>query len=135
MKQILNVVMAGFAVSLIAACSSSQKHQAGPAPTPQQQAASQMSNERTTYVNQTQSRIDQLSKFSSDLHTRAASAQKPNDKKMMNAAEDLDSLITDASLTEVKTAAPENWIDYKRDVEKSMDRAESQYSNSLSLVR
>jgi hypothetical protein len=137
MKNAFKIIAAGFVITLAAACSSSQKHEAVAPQTPAQQAAAQMNAERTNYVNQSQTRIDQLTKYSQDLRTRSASAQKPNDKKMQNAADDLDSLLNDArkSLNEVKTAAPDSWTAYKRDVEKSMDRAESEYSNSMSMIR
>ena len=136
MKKLLGFLGAISLTATIAACSHSKKHEDAP-PTPAQQAQSQLINDRTAYVNQTQARIDQLTKYSADLHTRSATAPKPNDKKLANAAEDLDSLISDAkkSLTEVQTAAPENWIDYKRDVDKSMTRVEAQYSNTMSLLR
>ena len=38
-------------------------------------------------------------------------------------------------LADVKTAATENWIDEKRDVTKTMQQAEQQYSNSVHLIQ
>lgn len=122
---------------LINGCSTSEKKPAPPPPTPAEQAAIQLNNERATYTNQTQARINQLAEFAKKLRTQAATAAKPQNKKMSNAADDLDSYLVDAKkgLDEVKTAAPQNWLDYKRDVDRAMTRAESQYSTATSLLR
>ena len=138
MKANSKFVLAAFAATAMfatAGCSTDSKKD-NPPPTPQQQVNNKLTTERTSYVDQTQTRIDQLTKYSTDLRTHADQAQKPQNKKLENAADDMDSLLSDArkSLSDVKTSAPENWIDYKRDVEKSMDRAESEYSNTVHLL-
>lgn len=117
-------------------CGSSDKNMAA-APTEQQKAISQLDVSRNEYVNTTQSRIDKMAAFGTDLKTKANAAGKVRAKKMQNASEDLSSLLEDArmQLTEVRTAAPENWMDEKRDVESAMSRAETQYSNSVQLLR
>ena len=136
---LLGATSAMVLVGLATGCASEQKKQASapPPPTAAQLAVTQAASDRTAYVQQTQTRIDQLTKFSGDLRTKAATAQKPQNKKLENTADDMDSLLGDAkkSLNEVTTSAPENWIDYKRDVEKSMDRAENEYSNSIRLLQ
>jgi hypothetical protein len=138
MKSKVKVLLASSAIALAAAltisCASAKKEQPL---TPQQQAMNQMAIDREAYLTQQQARIDQLQKFSQNLRQQSATAQAPRNKKLTNAADDLDSLLKDAtsSMTGVRTAAPENWTDYKRDVEKSMSRAETQYSNSVRLLQ
>jgi hypothetical protein len=106
-------------------------------PTPAQVAQANLTNDRETYVAQTQTRVNEMTKFANDLRARAETAQKPQSKKLQNAADDLDTALKDVekNLTEVKSAAPENWMDYKRDVTKTMQQAETQYSNSVRLMQ
>lgn len=117
-----------------------RRHQAenhAPPPTPAQQATAALENDRNDFVNRTQARIDEMSKFAADLRAKADTAQKPQKKKLENAADDIDSSLKDVEkeLTDVRQAAPENWIDEKRDVTKTMQQAETQYSNSVRLLQ
>ena len=123
------------ALVLTIGCGSSDKKTA--APTEQQKAISQLDASRSEYVNVTQTRIDKMATFGTDLKTKATAADKVRAKKMQNASEDLSSLLDDArsELAEVRSAAPENWMDEKRDVESAMSRAETQYSNSVQFLR
>lgn len=120
----------------VAACAGKQKNEAPPAPTAAEQAATDLQNERTDYVATTEARVAELTKASGDLRAKSQASPKVQAKKLSNAAEDLDSMLVDVrkSLDEVKAAAPENWIDYKRDVEKAMSRAETQYNSSITLL-
>ncbi len=132
------VLVAAAAVVLLAGCSHKEtRAQAAPAPTAQEKAVTQLDAERTSYVQRIQARIDEMTKFANDLRTQSAAAQKPRSKKLENAADDIDSTLKDANkeLADVKTAAPENWLDEKRDVEKSMMRAETQYTESVRLIK
>jgi hypothetical protein len=137
MKKFNYVVTIGAFVAL-AGCAH-HRHQAEnpPPPTPAQQAAANLNNERNDFVNRTQARINEMSKFASDLRARAATAQKPQKKKLENAADDMDSSLKDVEkeLTDVRQAAPENWLDEKRDVTKTMQQAETQYSYSVRLLQ
>ena len=130
----LGLVLA--ATSMLISCSSSSKKEAAK-PTPAEQADANMKSGQTQYVNQTQTRVDQLSQFSNQLRGKAAQTPSPQSKKLSNAAEDLDLMLKDATkeLVEVRSAAPANWIDEKRDVDAAMSRAESHYSNAISLLR
>ena len=136
-KTILGALTLLTALSLTTACSSSSKKNQAQQPTPEQQMQQQQSRDRDAFVNQTQARIDQMNKFTQDLRNRAATSPKPQSTKMENAAEDLDAQLKDAAkqLTDVRTAAPQNWVDEKRGVERSMDRAESQYSNTSHMFQ
>lgn len=121
-------------------CASKNKQAEAPPPTPAEQAVSQLDSDRSAYVSQTQSRIDQMNKFSTELRTQAAqieASDKVKAKKMQNASDDLNSLLDDvrSELADVTSSLPENWLDEKRDVDKSMARAESQYSNSVTLMK
>lgn len=124
--------------ALASACSHGEKAQPAP-PSPAAQAQAQLGAEQTNYVSQTQTRLDQLTKFSQDLRIQAATAgsDPAKAKKMSNAADDLEALLIDVrkELADVQTAAPTNWVDEKRDVQKTMSRAETQYSNSVSLMQ
>jgi hypothetical protein len=128
------------ATGLLANCASSEKradHRA--APSAADQATSNLDADRTQFVTTTQARIDEMTKFSQQLRSKADAAQtpRPQGKKLANAAEDLDSLLNDArkSLTDVRSAAPANWVDYKRDVTKTLDRAETAYANDVRLLQ
>jgi len=118
-------------------CMSTQKKEAAAQLTPAQQQQAQLAADRAAYVRQTQVRVGQLDQFSTQLRDKANATPKPQQKRIENAADDMESVLGDVkkSLREVTTAPPENWLDYKRDVEKSMDRAESQYSNTLNLLQ
>ena len=136
-KPKLSFVLASTALILTAGCSHASKHADQPAPTPQQQAVAQIGADREAYVAQTQTRINEMQKFGDTLRAQATTAQKPRQKKLENAADDMDSSLKDVSkaLTNVKQAAPENWLDEKRDVTKAMMRAETQYSDSVHLIQ
>lgn len=134
----MNLVVVGSALLMAAGCSHKQTRQeAKAAPSAQEVAVSGLETERNDYVSRTQTRVDEMTKFATDLRTQAAAAQKPRSKKLENAADDMDSTLKDVTkeLTDVKSAAPENWLDEKRDVEKSLMRAETQYSNSIRLLK
>lgn len=133
-------VIAAAAMVLVAGCSSAQKKNAQnnpPPPTPEQKAVTDLGNDRQDFVNRTQARIDEMSRFSAQLRTKADTTANPQKKKLSNAADDMDSDLKDVanSLNEVKQAAPQDWLDYKRDVTKSMQQAETQYSNSIRLLQ
>ncbi len=116
-------------------------HAAPPAPpTAAQQAATQLESERSAYINSSQGRIDRMTQFSQNLRVNASklAATDPNRaKKQENAAEDLDSLLNDArtNLAQVKNAAAPNWVDWRRDEDKALSRAESQYTGDISLLQ
>jgi hypothetical protein len=133
---LMSAMMVG-ALSFTTACSSTSKKQQAQQLTPEQQVQQQQTRDRDAFIAQTQARIDQLNKYAQDLLNRAASSPKPQSTKMENAAEDLDFQLKDArkQLTDVRTAAPQNWVDEKRGVERSMDRAESQYSNTSHMFQ
>ena len=124
-------------VALLANCSSPSKQNDRKAATPAQAAVGNLNNDRNVFVNQTQARIDEMTKFAQELRVKAGTAPRPQAKKMTNSADDLDSLVNDVrtSLTDVRTAAPENWVDNKRDVEKYLNRAESAYSNDVKMLQ
>jgi carboxypeptidase C (cathepsin A) len=124
----------------LTACGHSQKHAEQAPPSPAQQASSQLETDRTNYVTQTQARIDQMTQFSQQLRTNAAQTaarDAAKAKKETNAADDLDSMLNDVrkELTDVRTAAPSNWVDERRDVEKELSRMETQYSNAVTLMQ
>ena len=128
------------AVVGLSGCSSKSKQAEKAPPTPAQAAASQLETDRVAYVNRTQTRVDQMTEFSRQLRTTSqgiAAADAAKAKKQQNAADDLDSLLTDVrkELGDVKSAQTANWVDEKRDVEKVMSRAETQYSNSVTLMQ
>lgn len=136
-QMILGLTALVFALS---GCSSSEKKQANAqpaAPTAHEQAVTQLQSDRDAYVNRTDAKITQYRQHAENLRARAATQQKPMDKKLSNAAEDMESTLKDVqtALTEVKTAAPQNWLDYKRDVEKAINRADAQYANSTTLLQ
>ncbi|MES2854255.1 MAG: hypothetical protein V4692_00250 [Bdellovibrionota bacterium] len=124
-------------IGTIGCASNNKRTAAAPAPTPAQQAVSQLETDRSTYVSQTQSRIDTIESFANDLEARAESTDKVKAKKMQNASEDMNSLLEEVrkELADVTSAAPQNWIDEKRDVERTLERAESNYSNSVRLLQ
>jgi PBP1b-binding outer membrane lipoprotein LpoB len=127
------------AALFLGACSHGNKKteaQAAP-PTAHDQAVTQLQVDRDAYVNSTDAKLNQYKQHADALRTRSASVQKPMNKKLQNAAEDLDSSVKDvqAALEEVKQAAPQNWLDYKRDVEKAVNRADAQFANSTSLLQ
>ena len=133
------VVLASFALG---ACAHNDKRQdqqeaQKPAPTAQEQAVSQMQMDRDSYVQRVTNKLNEYQQHSQTLRNQASTAQKPMNKKLENAAEDMDSTLKDVSkaLNEVKSSAPQNWLDYKRDVEKAMNRADAQFTNSTSLLR
>ena len=133
------VVMASFALG---ACAHNEKHQdqqqaQKAPPTAQEQAVSQMQMDRDSYVQRVTNKLNEYQQHTATLRQQAQSAQKPMNKKLENAAEDMDSTLKDVNtaLNEVKSSAPQNWLDYKRDVEKAMNRADAQFSNSTSLLR
>lgn len=132
------VLIATLGFVALAGCTHANKRAENPPPpTPQQQAVIQLNTDRDAYIAQTQTRIDEMHKFSENLRAQADAAQKPRQKKLQNAADDMESALKDVDkeLADVKTSAPENWIDEKRDVEKTMMRAETQYSNSVRLIQ
>jgi hypothetical protein len=133
----LNLLVLAVSFVALSSCAHKRQQAEAPPPTPAQQAQAALANERDSYVNQTQSRIDEMTKFASDLRAKAETAQKPQKKKLQNAADDMDSSLKDVEkeLTDVREAAPENWIDEKRDVTKTMQRAETQFSNSIRLLQ
>lgn len=139
MKKLTLLALSVATAGLIGACSHKEKKSAEPAPQqdPQAQAASQLDAEKMGYVNRVQARIDELSRNAADMRSRAMSVAKPNQKKVQNAADDLDSLLKDArtSLDSVRSADATHWVDYRRDVDAAMGKAESQYSNSLMLLK
>ncbi len=135
-----SLVIASALLMFAAGCSHAGKradHAAAAAPTPQQQAVMNLNTDRDAYIGQTQTRIDEMQKFSDNLRAQAATAQKPRAKKLENAADDMESTLKDVNkeLADVKTAAPENWLDEKRDVTKAMMRAETQYNDSVRLIQ
>jgi hypothetical protein len=134
--KVQSLVLALAAVGFVG-CSHSQKRAEQPAPTPAQQAVTQLSTDRDAYVNATQARLQTMQQLAGDLRNRASQTQKPQSKKLENAADDMESYTKDVErqLADVKSAAPENWVDEKRDVEKVLSRAESHYSNSVSLLK
>jgi hypothetical protein len=136
MKKKNNLLVTASALVALAGCAHSQKQAENP-PTPAQQAVSNLEHDRTDYVNRTQSRIDEMTKFAGDLRAKASTARKPTKKKLENAADDMDTALKDVEkeLTDVRQAAPENWLDEKRDVTKTMQRAETQYENSIRLLQ
>ena len=133
----LNLVLSASAMIALAGCAHSHKRSDAPPPTPQQAAVSQLDGDRTDFIARTQTRIDEMSKYAAQLRSRAETAQKPQKKKLENAADDLDSTLKDVqkNLVEVREASAENWLDYKRDVTKTMQTAETQYSNSVHLIQ
>ena len=133
----MNLLVLGTSVAMMAGCAHHTKNADNPPPTPAQQAQSQLNVERDQYVATTQNRIDEMTKFASDLRAKAETAQKPTKKKLQNAADDMDASLKEVSkeLADVKSAAPENWLDEKRDVTKTMQQAETQYSNSIRLLQ
>jgi hypothetical protein len=137
----MKTILAGALVALACtACSSKDKKSNEAAvqpPTAQEKAVSQMGTDRDSYVSATQARIDGLNNFGRELRQKAQTSDSVQRKKLSNAAEDIGSILNDArrELADVKNAAPENWVDEKRDVEKAMNLAESQYSNSVYLMR
>ncbi len=136
MKYIQSAVVALAAVGFVG-CAHSSKHEEKKQPTAQEQAVQQMSSDRDAYVAATQSRLQTMQKLANDLRTRANEVQKPQSKKLENAADDMDSYTKDIErqLADVKNAAPENWVDERRDVEKVLSRAESFYSNSVTMLK
>jgi hypothetical protein len=133
----LNFVVIASALLTLAGCAHTHKQAENPPPTPKQVAVTQLEGDRSEFISRTQARIDEMSKYATQLRERSVTAQKPEKKKLENAADDLDSSLRDAKkdLTEVRDAAPENWLDYKRDVTKTMQSAETQYSNSVHLIQ
>lgn len=124
---------------LLGACSNGDK-KADAQPTPptaHEQAVNQLQTDRDAYVHSTDAKLSQYQQHADALRSRANSVQKPMNKKLQNAAEDLDSSVKDvqAALEEVKSAAPQNWLDYKRDVEKAVNRADAQFANSTTLLQ
>ncbi len=122
------------------ACSSKDKKADAAAqaqPTAEEQAVTQMSSDRDSYVTATQARIDALTNFGRELSQKSQSSDSVQRKKLSNASEDVNALLNTArrELADVKNSAPENWVDEKRDVERAMNLAESQYSNSVRLLR
>jgi hypothetical protein len=122
---------------LTVGCASKQKHEANREQTAAEKTVTKLDNERDAYVKQAQSRIDSIEKSANDLESNSAKANKVQSKKMQNASDDIKALTDDArkELADVKSAAPQNWLDEKRDVERAIERAESTYSNAASLVR
>jgi hypothetical protein len=135
-KTLKTLVVVGAAIGF-AACSSKPKTEAPKEQTAAERAAAGLQAEQTSYVQRTEARVAQLGQMVTDLRAKAATAEKPQNKKIENAAEDLSTLLGDVrkSLDEVKGASGDSWIAYKRDVEKAMSRAEIQYSNSISLLQ
>lgn len=133
----LNSIVTVSALIALAGCAHANKRADNPPPTPQQTAVAQLNGDRAEFIARTQARIDEMTKYATQLRDRSATAQKPQKKKLENAADDLDSSLRDAkkNLAEVTEAAPENWLDYKRDVTKTMQTAETQYSNSVHLIQ
>ena len=134
------------ATLLLANCASAPKEDATPpqaqqvappALTPQQQAATRLQAEKDHFISDTQRRIGEMRDYENNLRTRAASETTEQSKKMQNAADDLGTLLkgVDSSLDDVKSASAENWVDYRRDVDRHMERASSMYSNSQSLFQ
>jgi uncharacterized protein YukE len=117
-------------------CSSSPKKETH-VPTAKEQTVYQQDSDRNAYVAATQSRIDEIARLSNNLIGQSAQSNKVTAKKMQNASEDLNSLLNDVrrELNDVRTALPQNWVDEKRDVEKTLSRAETQYSNSVQLLQ
>ena len=136
MNKMILMVAAASMVTL-SACAHRSKHAENPPPTPAQQAQANLAIERDSYVSQTQNRVNEMSKFAADLRAKAETAQKPQSKKLQNAADDMDSALKEVEkeLADVKASAPENWIDEKRDVTRTMQQAETQYSNSVRLIQ
>lgn len=122
---------------LTVGCAGKPKQEAKREPTAAEQATAQLDADRNNYVNQAQARIDSIEKFASDLDSNAANADKVKAKKMQNASDDIISLTEEArkELLDVKTAAPQNWLDERRDVERTLERAEATYSNSMRLIQ
>lgn len=140
----MNVVKVGLAVmsmSLVVGCSSNSKKQetaaAAPAPTAQEVAVNQMQAERDAYVRQVESKIQRYDQFASQLKSQSATTAKPLSKKMENASEDLKTATEEVreDLAEVKSAAPINWLDERRDVEESMTMADSIYASAVTMSR
>jgi glutamine amidotransferase PdxT len=134
----LTFVATATSLVFLAGCAHSHKRaENNPPPTPKQIAVMQLDTDRNAYVTQTQSRVDEMTKFSEQLRAKAAAAQKPQAKKLENAADDMDASLKDVEkeLTDVRQAAPENWLDEKRDVTKTMQRAETQYNDSVRLIQ
>lgn len=125
------------ALLFLAGCSTSSKNASNP-PSDKQQAMNQLNSSRDEYVSSTQARIDKMASLSKSLKDKASSAKdSTRAKKMENASNDLNSLLDDArkQLGEVKDAKTENWLLEKSDVENAMSRAETQYTNSIQLLR
>lgn len=136
MKIVQSALLTLAAVGFVG-CSHSSKKQEKQPPTAQEQAHQQMTSDRDAYVAATESRLQTLQKLSGDLRAKASQTQKPQSKKLENAADDMEAYTKDIAnqLADVKNAAPENWVDERRDVEKVLSRAESFYSNSVSMLR
>ena len=137
-KTVLTLSLLAGALSLGACAHKEAAHdQAAQPPSAHDQAMTQMQADRDAYVQRTTAKVSEYQKHAQDLRTQASTQPKPQNKKLENAAEDLDSALRDVNtaLTEVKTAAPANWLDYKRDVEKALNRADAQFANSTSLLR
>ncbi|RYZ76043.1 MAG: hypothetical protein EOP05_06195 [Proteobacteria bacterium] len=138
MKFVKAAVLAVAAVGFVGCSHSAKKEEvAAQPPTAQEQAKSQLASDRDAYVAATQARLESMQKMAGDLRTRAAATQKPQSKKLENAADDMESFNKDIErqLADVKQAAPENWVDERRDVEKVLSRAESFYSQSVTLLK
>lgn len=120
-----------------AACSSNEKKQQPAPPSPADQAMNRLATEKKSYVDHAQQRVNDLTEFASQLHEQSTKASIPKAKKMQSAAADLNISLLDVreELVDVKQAKPEDWIDQKRDVDRALNRAESQYTNSVSLLR
>ena len=130
----LSIVLAA---ALVVGCSSGSKKQAAAPPTPAERAMNQLAADRDAYVRSTQAKIDNMDAYANTLRAQSASTDRVRAKKMQNASEDLRSLLNDvrAELADVRASAPQNWVDEKRDVEKTLSRAETQYSSSTQLLR
>lgn len=138
MTFVKSAILAVAAIGFVG-CSHAEKKEevAAAPPTAAEQAKSQQATDRDAYVAATESRLTTMQKLASDLRSRAATAQKPQSKKLENAADDMESFNKDIErqLADVKNSAPENWVDERRDVEKVLSRAESFYSTSVTLLR
>lgn len=136
-----SIALATVVSVLITGCATPPKREASQEPqspeTIAQLAENKIKAERSEYINQVQGRLEQLGQHSQDMRATAITSEKDKGKKLENAAEDLDSMLTDVkkNLAEVRTATPANWIDYKRDVDKALLRAETHYSNTQALLR
>lgn len=136
-KKLTAILLSLSAAGLVGACSHKSKHDDKKEPTAQEQANTQLDSQKEAFLVRVQSRIDEMTKNAADMRTRAAAMPKNNQKKVQNAADDLESLLKDArtSMESVRSADATHWVDYKRDVDSAMGKAESQYSNSLLLLR